>query len=268
MSRRDRSTTGFSLLEVLLAMVSLAMISAICYAAFHLGIRAVERGEVAVVTAQRLRVASDVLIRQIKSIAPYCSRNADEDVYPFFFGTPTSMMFITAAGLHGGGAPVLVSYRVEEDPPRLLLRESPFFSPDSLGESELEFIEERSGVILDGFKSLRFEYLLNDGADVEWRTSWDGLVEEILPFAIRITAEGLPGLETDVWGQEIPVMTASYTEGGGECVDDDLPERPIPGLPAGAGAGTGGEDADGNDDGDTPEDAEDAAEDAADEAEE
>ena len=43
---------GFTLLELILAMSALALIATICYAAFHLGIRAVERGEVAVVTAQ------------------------------------------------------------------------------------------------------------------------------------------------------------------------------------------------------------------------
>ena len=72
MSRRPADPrAGFTLLEVVLAMTSLVMVTAICYAAFHLGMRAVERGEVAVVTAQRLRVASDVLIRQVKSAVPY-----------------------------------------------------------------------------------------------------------------------------------------------------------------------------------------------------
>ena len=51
MSRRPSDPrAGFTLLEVVLAMTSLVMVTAICYAAFHLGMRAVERGEVAVVT--------------------------------------------------------------------------------------------------------------------------------------------------------------------------------------------------------------------------
>ena len=41
-------------------MTLLAMVTAIFYAAFHLGIRAVEKGQKAVVTAQRLRAANDV----------------------------------------------------------------------------------------------------------------------------------------------------------------------------------------------------------------
>ena len=86
---------GFTLLEVMLAMTVLAMVVAIAYAAFYLGQRAVERGEVAVVTAQRLRVASDVLIRQIKSAVAYPARNRDEEVYPYFVGKTFAMAFST-----------------------------------------------------------------------------------------------------------------------------------------------------------------------------
>ena len=52
---------GFTLVEVVIAMTTLALVVAICYGAFHLGIRAVERGEVAVVAAQR---AAEVVARR------------------------------------------------------------------------------------------------------------------------------------------------------------------------------------------------------------
>src|SRR5216110_3439363 len=94
---------GFTLLEIVIALTALALVTVICYGAFHLGIRAMERGEVAVVAAQRLRVATDVIIRQVKSIVPYKARNRDDEEYVFFMGTASSMAFISAAGLEGGG---------------------------------------------------------------------------------------------------------------------------------------------------------------------
>src|SRR5207244_12733177 len=100
---RGPSTAGFTLLELVLAMTALALLAAICYGAFHLGIRAVERGEVAVVTAQRLRVASDLLIRQVKSAVPYPARNRDDEVYPYFLCMATSITVVTAAGQEGRG---------------------------------------------------------------------------------------------------------------------------------------------------------------------
>src|SRR6185503_594589 len=40
-----RRAAGFTLIEVLISITLLALISGICYAAFHLGIRAVAKGE-------------------------------------------------------------------------------------------------------------------------------------------------------------------------------------------------------------------------------
>jgi prepilin-type N-terminal cleavage/methylation domain-containing protein len=226
--RHHRAAAGFTLLEVMLAMVALALVSMICYGAFHLGIRAVERGEVAVVTAQRLRVASDVMIRQVKSAVPYPARNEDEEVYPYFFGTPTSMTFVTAAALNGGGGLARVSYDLspnDDGIPQLTVAETAAFSPDALGGERYEAVGARSTVLLDGFHDLNFQYLLSDGADVEWRDSWSGRDEEIMPTAVRIVIDGVKGLETGTWGQEIPIMATTYSEGAGEVDDEFLQER-------------------------------------------
>jgi len=219
-----KARAGFTLLEVVLALTALALVAAICYGAFHLGIRAVERGEVAVVTAQRLRVASDLLIRQVKSAVPYPARNRDDEVYPYFMGTATSMTFVTAAGQEGGGGLARVVYQVVDDPPRLLMAESQFFSPDSLGRAPVERSDRRTSVLLDGFRSLKFEYLMNDGADTEWHTEWNGLEDEMLPAAVRVLVDGLPGLEVETWGQEIPLMATTFGDNSGEVGEEDLPE--------------------------------------------
>ncbi|HLK88921.1 MAG TPA: type II secretion system protein GspJ [Polyangia bacterium] len=217
---------GFTLLEVMLAMTALALVAAICYGAFHLGVRAVQRGEVAVVTAERLRVASDVLIRQIKSTVAYPARNRDEDIYPYFVGTATSMTFVTAAGLQGGGGLTRVVYRLEEAPPRLLLEESQAFSPDTLGREPVDKPGDRATVLLDGFRSLSFQYMLNDGGDTSWQSSWDGQNEEMLPAAVRILVKGMPGLEVDTWGQEIPIMCTTVGDNTGEVDDEQVAESP------------------------------------------
>lgn len=224
MAARRNAPAGFTLLEVVLAMSVLALVAMVCYGAFHLGIRAVERGEVAVVSTQRLRVASDIIIRQVKSLVPYPARDKDLEIYPYFLGTATSLSFITANGLQGGGGLYRIVYQVMDDPVRLVFTETPYFSPDLLGAEDMEAVGGRSAVLLDGFTSLKFEYLLNDGADVEWRPLWSGKEEEMLPVAIRVMIEGLPNVETGVWGQEIPIMATNYGEHTGEVDDTDLQE--------------------------------------------
>ncbi len=261
MNSPRRSAPGFTLLEVVLAMTLLALVVAICYGAFHLGIRAVEKGEVAVVTTQRLRVASDVIIRQIKSAVPYAVRNEDDDVYPYFEGTTTSMRFVTTAGMQSGGSLAVVEYRLEQDPtPRLVMQEGVAFSPDGLGRGKLGISEERSVVLLDDIRSVSFEYMLNDGADTEWRRSWDGHVEEMLPAAVRVMIDGLPGADSK-WGQEIPTMACQY--GDSQCEVEEEEEGQCsgeggeneegegegtgtgPGNPGGGGTGGGGGEDDG-----------------------
>jgi prepilin-type N-terminal cleavage/methylation domain-containing protein len=217
-TRRD----GFTLVEVVLAMTILALMSAICYGAFHVAIRAVERGEVAVMTAQRLRAATDILIRQVKSAVPYPVQNEDDDVYPFFVGQPQWMTFVTANGLLGGGGLARVRYYVQPDPLALVLEEDPHFSPADLGAAPADEPGAAAAVLLDGFRGLQFQYLLDDGADLEWRNDWDGYEEDLLPSAVRIVIEGLPGLELDVWGQEIPIMVTTYGDANGEVDEGDI----------------------------------------------
>jgi len=225
--RGSTTTAAFTLLELVLAMTALALVTAICYGAFHLGIRAVERGEVAVVTAQRLRVASDVLIRQLKSAVVYTVRSEDEEDFPYFIGSATSLTFVTAAGMSGGGGLVRVVYRLEGSPGRLVMEESPYFSPRLLGRDPLDQPAGRTTVLLDGLETLKFEYLYDDySGETEWRSTWDGRSDdEAIPSAVRVLGTGLPGLETGTWGQEIPVMVAAYGEGGNEPSDDALGEE-------------------------------------------
>ena len=219
---------GFTLLEVVLAMASLALVSSICYSAFYLGIRSVEKGERAVVTAQRLRVASDILIRQVKSAVPYPARNADGDVFPYFIGTARSVSFVTAAGQLNGGGMARIVYHLE-DGPRLILEESSKFSPDSLGTDAIDASGERSAVVIEGFDSAEFQYLPPDDFDEghnSWTSIWgnakDAEFEDVLPRAIRITLKGLRGLDTDTWVQEIPIMATNYGDNAGEADEDDI----------------------------------------------
>jgi len=248
MNSGRRTADGFTLLEVVLAMTLLALVVAICYGAFHLGIRAVEKGEVAVVTTQRLRVASDVIIRQIKSAVPYAVRNEDDDVYPYFEGSATSMRFVTTAGMQSGGSLAVVEYRLEEDPTRLVMSEGVAFSADSLGRGKLALNQGTSVVLLDGFHTVTFEYMLNDGADTEWRRSWDGHAEEMLPAAVRVMVDGLPGADSK-WGQEIPTMACQYGDSQCEVEEEDegscageggVEDENEPENPNGAGTQNGG----------------------------
>ena len=100
-----------------------------------------------------------------------------------------------------------------------------------LGREAPEKPGPAAAVLLEGFSRLKFEYLMNDGVDSEWKPAWDGHEEEMLPAAVRIVVEGLPGFGMDSWGQEIPIMATAYGENTGEVDEEDLSEVPVPGAP-------------------------------------
>lgn len=256
MRAASRSTAGFTLLEVILALMALAMLTGICYAAFSLATRAVERGTNAVVTEQRLRAVTDVIMRQVKSAVPYPLRDSEDGILPYFHCTPTSLSFITAAGQLSGGLPSWVRYQIEGDPPALRLYESTVFDPDSLGRDVQDEESTIAATMIDGFTGLSFTCLdLTNGWGTLVTTDEDG--SQALALAVGVRFEGLPGYGDAPFEQKIPLVLGSYSEDSG-TVDEDEEER-IDAL------GDVGDDEE-SDSADSPEDkAEDAA-DAADDA--
>ena len=258
-----RRRAGFTMIEVMISITLLALVAGICYAAFHLGIRAVGKGEMAVVTAQRLRAATDVLIHQVKSTVASPAL-IDGDTYPYFYGTANSMSFVTEAGQLGGGGRARVTYSFVADPPQLVLEESAYFDAETLGGARPEADEARTAVILDGFKKMSFEFY--DGTDSldcpgNWCATWNPQEAETIPAAVRVKVEGLFGIDEDVWGQEIPLMAvaATYADAAGELGDAselqdcEALETTTGGTGAGSGAGKGSA-ADKDDEDDDPDD--------------
>ncbi len=267
--RRGGGHAGFTLLEVILAMTLLTMVTGIVYAAFHLGIRSVEKGQVAVVGAQRARAASDVIRRQIKSMFPYpCRLDDGEDPVPYFEvkSSPPTLAFVTAAGLHGGGGLEHVRYQVVGDPPQLVLTVSPVFWFDDGQCDKVVTRGSTEAVLLDGFRTLEFEPQVYEDGDT-WR-SGDGVVEFGLPRSIHVVIGGLAGAA--VTGEvrwRVPVVANLESEDGwrvfaqmfeegdeGITVPGDSPKAGGGEDGTGADEGGDGDDADASDDADSDPD--------------
>jgi hypothetical protein len=199
------------------------------------------KGGDAVVVAQRFRAATDILIRQVKSMAPQGALDREDQsfdrtsTYAFFNATAQSMEFVTEAGQLSGGGRAHVLYRIESDPPRLVLTESPYFDAASLAKGTMG-PDAPSATILDGFRSMTFDYVFDDGTEErpERKHSWDYVESEALPLAVVLTIQGLPGFDEDV-EQWIPVMSA----GRGDNTPEPPEEQDCPTLSGGDGSGSG-----------------------------
>jgi general secretion pathway protein J len=230
MSRTDNpqspsASAGFTLLEMVLALVIFGMIAAVVYSAFYFGHRAVVSGERAADDNQRMRLAEELMGRQVRSAVFYFAQHDDEQV-AYFFGTSDGMSFVTSAPQSRGGTGLaVVNYRLVDG--RLVLEERTSFTPRDLYAPPSDAYYERA-VLLEGFSSLRFEYLPHEEVDLGWSDKWDARDEDQLPAAVRVTVEGLPYFNGAPWIREIPILsmtlgwnTDEFHEPPEEEPDDD-----------------------------------------------
>jgi general secretion pathway protein J len=203
-ARRPSASAGFTLLEMVLALVIFGMIAAVVYSAFYFGHRAVISGERAADDNQRMRLAEEMMGRQVRSAVYYFAKH-DEDDVPYFFGQSDGMSFVTNAPQSRGGTGLaVVSYRLVDG--KLVVEERTNFRPDDLYAAPADAHVERA-VLLEGFSSFRLEYLPKEEVDLGWSDKWDARDEDTLPAAVRVTIEGLPYFGGAPWIREIPLLT-------------------------------------------------------------
>jgi general secretion pathway protein J len=201
---------GFTLIEMILALVIFGMIAAVVYSAFYFGHRAVVSGERAADENQRMRLAEELIGRQIRSAVYYYAHH-DDDKVPFFFGGSDGMTFITSAPQSAGGAGLaVVTYKLVDG--KLVLEERTAFTPDDLYSPPSDAHVERA-VLLEGFSRLKFEYLPHEDVDVGWTDKWDAREEDSLPAAVRLTVDGLSFFGEQVWSRDIPLLTIAFQLG-------------------------------------------------------
>jgi len=212
-----RRNDGFTLIEVVLALVIFSLLALMVYSAFFLGHRAVMKGEREADINQRMRMAEDVIGRQLRSAVFYFGRH-QEETYPYFVGRIDGLSFVTAAPQSRGGTGLaVVTYRI--DGHSLVLEERVAFTPQDLYDPPKDAVIERA-VLLTDFTTMRFEYLPHEDPEMKWQSHWDARDEETIPAAVRLSVDGLEFFG-GAWVREIPLMTIAYGWG-----NEDFQEPP------------------------------------------
>lgn len=209
------SERGFTLLELMISLTLLTMMMGMVFSVFATATDSIPRGEAAAERSARLRMATALMTRQIRSLVDYPAETEDEEIHSFFNGDGEGFSFITAAPQMGRGDGLgWVTYWVADGD--LNFSERLIFSAGAfVAQQESSALE---ATLLAGIAGHRFEYLRLEGDTSEWVEIWEGLEEQTPPAAIRVTIEGL-GLSDSYWIQEIPIMTVVYSLG---TYDSDL----------------------------------------------
>jgi general secretion pathway protein J len=205
------STTGFTLVEVMVTLTVLGLVLLMIFGAFRLGLSAWEKGESTKEEYQKMRIVSQLISQQMKSIVPYKikTKKAEGD-YLAFEGKARSLKFVSALPLKAKQAEgfVYVVYQFKEgrgeEGGRLVLFEQKALNRDFF-EDELK---EDSGIsLLEGITDIRFEYYqeedLGKNQKEGWIEEWNAKEVKAFPKALRMIILQKNGKGK---GEETPLM--------------------------------------------------------------
>jgi prepilin-type N-terminal cleavage/methylation domain-containing protein len=197
MWKRHSLETGFTLLEVVVAVTLVAVIAVGMWALFSISLRSWSRGTAFIETNQHHRSILDLVRKQMTSIYPlWTPQDLSQPgmIYPIFTGTESSLQFISLSSLQFQESPGLtyVSYDVSQDSTggySLIERETRYTGqlPD---EATME--SSRTTPIFENLDGCAFEYFYMDNpssntATLQRVSEWDSQQQMRLPMGVSIS---------------------------------------------------------------------------------
>lgn len=182
-----RRTAGFTLLELSIALVLLALMGAVLYGALGFAGTSWDKGEAKVDATSGMRLAQEFMRAQLEQQHPLRMRKVAE--FPLlFFGDRNEIRYAAAlpARVAAGG---IWYYRlsVGDDVRGPLVLER--MVPDVNGTRVPDFNDAEKSIIVTGIAEIRFAYYGRDGGssnadEPSWRDRWDNA--QRLPLLVRI----------------------------------------------------------------------------------
>lgn len=190
----DGKATGFTLIEVVLALTIFALLGTILYGAFALSHRAVDKSQSSAARSQQQRSVTDLLGSYVRSAYPY--RSSPQEQAVFFEGESDSLAFVSAYS-HGMGGRGMAKIHIAVDGNRdgdaaLHLEE---VTPVRLHSDEGPTGETHRVILQERVEGMRIAYLDPESEPETWEERWDGKEKGVLPRAVRLTYRDAAGEE-------------------------------------------------------------------------
>ena len=194
-----RGQTGFTLLELVVAITLMGLVLVLLYGGLRLGLNGWDSGEARAEATNRLRLVEEFLRRQLAQSMTVYRTNDRQEKTVVFTGQVDRIEFVAPmlVQLGQGG---LYRVRVEASDGRLWIRWRPYLPADpSAGE-------ERETGLLDGVSAVEWAYFGPEGDDdsqPQWRSDWTS--PERRPVLVR--------LNLNLRGEPWPDLVVALTEG-------------------------------------------------------
>ncbi|MGN7917504.1 MULTISPECIES: prepilin-type N-terminal cleavage/methylation domain-containing protein [Lysobacter] len=208
-----RGARGFTLIEVLLAMVLLVAGLTLAFATLSAATKTAARGEALAHRSERERAVEGFLRKRIAATRPIPFAFDQSTAVPQrFVGEPDRLRFVADLPDYlGQGGPYLHDFVIEGDgdQARILLSLSMVLAGETIKEAR----ERPPELLVEGLKSARFRYRSMDpqrGELGEWQERWQ--TPEQLPLFVEVTLTDRDGRAWPPLVVALPL--ASATAGG------------------------------------------------------
>ncbi|MCP5195270.1 MAG: prepilin-type N-terminal cleavage/methylation domain-containing protein [Gammaproteobacteria bacterium] len=197
---RNRRQTGFTLLELIVAITLMGLVLVVLYSGLRLGLNGWDHGERRAEATNRLRLAQEFLRRQLTQSLTVYQFDEKRKKSVVFAGRSDGIELITPmlTQLGQGG---LYRLRIELGDSRLWIRWRPYL-PDDPNAGE-----ERESVLLEGVSGIEWAYFGfeqdNDQESPRWHSEWAST--ERRPLLVRLNLNLFDGS----W----PDLVVALTEG-------------------------------------------------------
>jgi general secretion pathway protein J len=185
--RASACARGFTLLELTIALLLLALMSSILFGSLSFAGRSWDGGEAKATQVDEMRQSEEFLRAQIGALYPLRARKVVE--FPLLFkGERDEIRYAAAlpSRVAEGGVYYFRLAVVSEGDKSLLVQERVIPDPDS--QDEPNFRDGARSVLAEGIKELKIGYFGRDAgnldADPTWRDKWDD--KQRLPLLVRI----------------------------------------------------------------------------------
>jgi prepilin-type N-terminal cleavage/methylation domain-containing protein len=191
-SQENRSSSGFTLIELMVSMTILAGLLAVTYSGLRVAVTMWEKGNQRSQAFEQRQTVLEVLREQVGGILPFSYmviQGTQRQSRVAFEGTSNTLRFVSGTSFRDGPRAVPRWIELKWDQ-RLLVDERRILSPLNTPSAESLWHLE-----LDAFKELRFRYLRRQlpGRAAEWVDTWDMQERRELPAAVAL--EGKVGAE-------------------------------------------------------------------------
>jgi general secretion pathway protein J len=190
MSRQAGRSSGFTLVELLLAITLMSILLGLTYSGLRAATRSSERGEQLLAAGGSLRASHQFVRRQLNQMLPlpFAIDGSSDEIRIIFEGDARRIQYVAPMpGYLGEGGPqVQLIELVPGNDNDVIVQ----FSHALLQGFEQERLFDRDPVILlEGLESAGFEFLGkdDDGVLTDWTTVWDQ--QDSLPVAVRLSIE-------------------------------------------------------------------------------